>query len=266
MVYGGAVAAGAFAGQSVVVFGWELEPGLPVVSRDRVRRNGRLHGRVDRGLVDRRARGPSVPRAPRPLVPSEGGEPTQGRALVRALGGLGGVLRPDHARRALVRVDSGGRLSRALSSLHRPDAARLRDLVLRPRRRRLGAREPVGGVPPLLQVRRLPDRCVDRGRRRVPRLEALPPGEPPLAPGRLAFREDRSRRCQGSVRAAHPPAQAGLRGSARERAVRLRPERRGVRARGGRVSRRAGDDRRRQRDGRDRASSSTPSASAAATR
>lgn len=29
MVYGGAVAAGAFAGQSVVVFGWELEPGLP---------------------------------------------------------------------------------------------------------------------------------------------------------------------------------------------------------------------------------------------
>ena len=29
MVYGGAVAAGAFAGQSVVLFGWELEPGLP---------------------------------------------------------------------------------------------------------------------------------------------------------------------------------------------------------------------------------------------
>ena len=29
MVYGGAVAAGAFAGQDVVVFGWELEPGFP---------------------------------------------------------------------------------------------------------------------------------------------------------------------------------------------------------------------------------------------
>jgi membrane protein DedA with SNARE-associated domain len=29
MVYGGAVAAGAFAGQSVVLFGWELQPGLP---------------------------------------------------------------------------------------------------------------------------------------------------------------------------------------------------------------------------------------------
>ena len=29
MVYGGAVAAGAFAGQSVVLFGWELSPGLP---------------------------------------------------------------------------------------------------------------------------------------------------------------------------------------------------------------------------------------------
>ena len=29
MVYGGAVAAGAFAGQSIVVFGWTLEPGFP---------------------------------------------------------------------------------------------------------------------------------------------------------------------------------------------------------------------------------------------
>ncbi|MDX6439029.1 MAG: hypothetical protein QOF45_1612 [Gaiellaceae bacterium] len=29
MVYGGAVAAGAFAGQSIVIFGWELQPGLP---------------------------------------------------------------------------------------------------------------------------------------------------------------------------------------------------------------------------------------------
>ena len=29
MVYGGAVAAGAFAGQSIVLFGWELEPGFP---------------------------------------------------------------------------------------------------------------------------------------------------------------------------------------------------------------------------------------------
>jgi membrane protein DedA with SNARE-associated domain len=29
MVYGGAVAAGAFAGQSIALFGWELEPGLP---------------------------------------------------------------------------------------------------------------------------------------------------------------------------------------------------------------------------------------------
>jgi membrane protein DedA with SNARE-associated domain len=29
MVYGGAVAAGAFAGQSIVLFGWEIEPGFP---------------------------------------------------------------------------------------------------------------------------------------------------------------------------------------------------------------------------------------------
>ena len=37
-------------------------------------------------------------------------EARPGRALVRALGGLGGVPRPDHTRRALVRLDSGRRL------------------------------------------------------------------------------------------------------------------------------------------------------------
>ena len=114
------------------------------VPRDRDRRHGRVHGRVDRGLVDRRARGPSVPRAPRPLVAPEGGEPGQGRALVRALGGLGRLPRPDHPRRALVRVDPGGRLSRALSPLHRPDAARLRDLVLRLSRGSAGRSDAAG--------------------------------------------------------------------------------------------------------------------------
>ena len=29
MVYGGAIASGAFAGQSVVLFGWEFESGFP---------------------------------------------------------------------------------------------------------------------------------------------------------------------------------------------------------------------------------------------
>ena len=33
MVYGGAVASGAFAGQSVVLLGWTLEPGFPRTSR-----------------------------------------------------------------------------------------------------------------------------------------------------------------------------------------------------------------------------------------
>ena len=55
MVYGGAVASGAFAGQDVQLFGWTLEPGFEAYLGDRARRDDRLHDRLDRRLVDRRS-------------------------------------------------------------------------------------------------------------------------------------------------------------------------------------------------------------------
>ena len=142
------------------------------------------------------------------------------------------------------------------SPLYRPDPARLCNLVLRACGGRVGARKPVGGVPPLLPLRRLRDHRVDRRRHRVRRLEALSP-----AGSRRERAVDwRAVRIASStsrpVRAADPAAQAGLRRGARERSVRVRPERCGVRARGGRVSRRARDNRRRQ-PGRTRSSSSS---------
>ena len=61
MVYGGAVAAGAFAGQDVMLFGWTIESGFPAYRRHRPRRHDRLHARLDRRLVARActAAGPS---------------------------------------------------------------------------------------------------------------------------------------------------------------------------------------------------------------
>ncbi len=125
MVYGGAVAAGAFAGQDVQLFGWRLDPGFEAYLGDRARRHDRLHARLDRRLVDRPARRPAVPRAPRPLAAPERGEARPGGALVRALGGLGRLPRPHHAGRSLVRLDPGRRLRGAVPALHRPDADRL---------------------------------------------------------------------------------------------------------------------------------------------
>ena len=65
----------------------------PAYVVDRARRNDRLHARLDDGLGDRVLRRPPVPRAPRPLAAPQRGEARPGGALVRALGGLGRVLR-----------------------------------------------------------------------------------------------------------------------------------------------------------------------------
>ena len=140
MVYGGAVAAGAFAGQGTSSSAGSSTR-LPGVTRDRARRHGRLHGRRDRRLVDRPARRAAVPRAPRPLAAPERGEARSRRSAGSSAGRTG----PSSS--------AGSRLSSAPSSpsrlvsscavppLHRPDADRLGDLVLRPRGGRLGARQ-----------------------------------------------------------------------------------------------------------------------------
>ena len=81
------------------------------------------------------------------------------RGVVRPLRRLGGAPRPRHARRALVRVDSGRGLPRPVRALRRADAHRLGDLVLRARGRRLGARLELRELPPRVRVRRNRGRC-----------------------------------------------------------------------------------------------------------
>ena len=118
MVYGGAVAAGAFAGQDVTLFGVEIEPGLPRVPRGRNRRHDRLPDRLAPGLVDRRRGRTAVPRAARPLVPPERRQARQGGGVVRPVGRLGGLPRAHHAGGAVVHLDTGRRLPHAARALH----------------------------------------------------------------------------------------------------------------------------------------------------
>ena len=155
MVYGGAVAAGAFAGQDVVLFGSTIEDGLPAYvaialagtigytigsiggwaiglygGRPYLERHGRwLH--LDTEKLDRAERW---------------FERWEDWAVF-----LGRLTPVD----SLVRLDSGGRDGGAVRPLHAPHARRLRDLVLRIRRHRLGGRRELGGLPPRVQVRRL---------------------------------------------------------------------------------------------------------------
>ena len=173
MVYGGAVAAGAFAGQNVVLFGWELEPGFPAYFAVAVAGTvGYTVGSIGGWWIGLHGGRPFLERHGRWLHLKEANL-VKAEQLVRALGGLGRLPRPGHARRALLRLDPGRCLSCAAPPLHRPDADRLSDLVLRPGRGRLGARKQVGGLPSRLPLRRLRDHRLDRGRDRVHRLEAL---------------------------------------------------------------------------------------------
>ena len=118
MVYGGAVASGAFAGQDVQLFGWTLEPGLEAYLGIALAGTiGYTLGSMGGWWIGVQGR-PAVPRAPRPLAAPERGQARARRALVRALGGLGGLPRPPHSRRALVRVDPRRRLRGAVPALH----------------------------------------------------------------------------------------------------------------------------------------------------
>ena len=93
MVYAGAVAAGAFVGQTVSLFGPHLRVGAPRLPGNGACRDDRLPARLDRRLGDRRPRRTAVPRASRTLAPPRRSQARPGRGLVRALGGRGGVPR-----------------------------------------------------------------------------------------------------------------------------------------------------------------------------
>ena len=89
MVYAGAVAAGAFAGQTVTLFGYEFESGLPAYLAMALAGTIGYTLGIHRRLGDRRLRGTPVPRAARPLAPPRRGEARPRAGVVRALGGLG---------------------------------------------------------------------------------------------------------------------------------------------------------------------------------
>ena len=162
MVYGGALASGALAHESTSL-GWHTR--LRRVSRRR---------RSPACSATSSARSPAggsastaaaVPRAPRPLVPPHARAARARRALVRALGRLGGARRARHAGRALVRLDPGRRLrepaSRATTSSRSLGNA-IWCLVLAGDR--LGARVELGQLPPRLPVRRVRRRGGNRAR------------------------------------------------------------------------------------------------------
>ena len=98
MVYGGAVAAGAFAGQDVQLFGWTLDPGfeayLAIALAGTI---GYTSARSSAGGSACAAGGPFLERHGRWLHLNEAKLDAR-RALVRPLGGLGRLPRPDHAR------------------------------------------------------------------------------------------------------------------------------------------------------------------------
>ena len=140
MLYAGALASGAFAGEQVVLFGKVIPSGFWAFVVMVLAGTIGYTARRDRRLGDRRLRRPSLPRAPRPLAPPVAAAAREGGALVRPLGRQGRLPRPDRADRPLVHLDPGRRLPHAAAPLHVAHARGLDDLVPRLRGRRLRAR------------------------------------------------------------------------------------------------------------------------------
>src|SRR3954451_22697910 len=152
MVYAGALASGALT-HRVDVFGWHgtgLSAYIAVVLAGVV---GYQLGSILGWWIGGRGGAP-VPRASRPLVPSHPAEARSSRAVVRALGSLGGVARAGHPGRTLLRLDPGRRLREPLCPLQRPDPDRQRRLVHRAGRSGLGARVELGNAASRLPLRR----------------------------------------------------------------------------------------------------------------
>ena len=142
MVYAGAVAAGAFAGAHVVLFGHRIDTPAWAYVDDGARRHDRLtcRRRSSAGGSAATAAGRCSSATARWLhLTPDAARPR--RALVRPLRRLGRARSAGDAARALLRLDPGRGLRGCRSRRYTLLAAgRLGDLVLRPRRRRLGAR------------------------------------------------------------------------------------------------------------------------------
>ncbi len=172
MVYSGAVAAGAFAGQDVVLFGYEFPEGFPAyVAMALAGTIGYTIGSVLGWWIGLRAGRPFLERHGRWLHLNEHKIDRAERWFERwedwavFLGRLTPVVR------SFVSIPAG--LFRAPAApVHGAHAARLGDLVLCLRRVRLVVRLKLGGVPPRVPLHRLRDRRARRRRTRLSRLEA----------------------------------------------------------------------------------------------
>ena len=173
MLYAGALAAGAITGQHPVLLGHPLQTGLEsyLVLADR------RHPRLPAGLADRLGDRPlgraRAARAPRALAARDAREPRARRALVRSPRPRGGLPRAPDAGRALLHLDPGRRAGEPARPVHAAHARRLGHLVLRLRRRRVGAGLQLRVGPSRLPLRRR----AGGGRRRWrrwPRVLVLP--------------------------------------------------------------------------------------------
>ena len=171
MVYGGAVAAGAFPGQDVQLFGWTLEPGLPAYLGIALAGTiGYTLGAIGGWWVGLRGGRPYLERHGRWLHLDEAKLDRAERWFERWEDKAVFFGRVTPVVRSFVSIPAGV-FEVPFRRYTHPDPGRLRDLVLRARRRRLGARQPLGGLPPHVPLRRLRDRRAARGRGRVAGLE-----------------------------------------------------------------------------------------------
>ena len=145
MVYAGAVASGAFAGQDVVLFGVEIEQGLSAyVAMALAGTIGYTVGAIIGWAIGLYGGRPYLERHGRWLHLDEK-KLDRAETLVRALGELGRVPRTAHAGRPLLRLDPRGCDGGAVRPLHAAHARGLRDLVLRLRGRGLSGGRQLGG-------------------------------------------------------------------------------------------------------------------------
>ena len=140
MVYAGALAAGAFSGQHVDLFGARVSSHFPaylVMALAGTLGPARKSHRRGRRVAGRNVRR-AVARASRQALAHHAGTPRARSTLVRPLRGGGGARRFHDARNPFLRRDPGRSRPHAARSFPRFRTGRVCRLQLRARRRRLG--------------------------------------------------------------------------------------------------------------------------------
>ena len=165
MLYGGALASGALAGQ-VGLFGHHFASGMTAYLAIVIAGIARQPGRRDRGLGDRLLRRPPTARATRTQAARHSGTHRASGALVRSLRLGRRSDRLPHPGDPLVRGDSGRDRRDEPAPLHPARGLRDRAVLPGPRWRRLGGRIELAYGAPRSRISRLSGRsgnCPARG-------------------------------------------------------------------------------------------------------